>query len=122
MRPLLWIASVLLLALPLAAMDTQVSGPQPCGAGTPPGACTVSKKNRKKARDTYQRGRKAEKRNPEEALAAFTEASALDPYNAEYLSARETLRQVLVQQHLQHGNELMAQKRTLDASREFRQA
>lgn len=122
MRPLLWIATILLLAFPLAATDTQVSAPPPCASGTPPGLCTVSRESQKKAREAYKRGRKVENINPEDALAAFAEASALDPYNTEYLTARETLRQTLVQQHVRRGNDLIAQKRTIEASNEFRQA
>src|SRR5512142_583032 len=107
MRPLLCIATILLLAFPLAATDTQLAAPPPCASGTPPGLCTVSKVNQKKAREAYKRGRKAENTNAEEALAAFEEASALDPYSTEYLTARETLRQAMVQQHVRRGNDLI---------------
>src|ERR1700754_3875278 len=73
-----------------------------CSEQLPP---PPSKKDLKEAKSAFDRGMKLQnsKRLPE-ALQEFDSAVDLSPRNVEYLAARETLRQQLVDVHMQSGN------------------
>jgi general secretion pathway protein D len=124
-----------LMAVPICAQTPQPASPAGGGvpqaeAQQPPNPCSgksakecgVSPEDFKTAREAYGRGLKLQKRQPEQALSAFEEAARLVPRNLEYLKAREMLRQQLVYEHVQQGNELLLQSQATEAAKEFRRA
>jgi general secretion pathway protein D len=95
-----------------------------CGNGIPGGInCVLSKQDYKQARNAYKRGLKLEERkNFEEAFAAFDQASRLIPRDPQFLSAREVAKSQLVFQHNSRGDALLANARREPAAAEFRAA
>ncbi|MGH9709265.1 MAG: hypothetical protein ACRD37_01805, partial [Candidatus Acidiferrales bacterium] len=62
-----------------------------------PGAAQIKTSDSKRAKDTYERGLKAEKqKNWTMAFAAYTEAAQQDPTKRDYLLRRELARSRLV--------------------------
>ncbi|MGH9649107.1 MAG: hypothetical protein ACRD3I_01425, partial [Terriglobales bacterium] len=57
-----------------------------------------------------------------EALEQFDEAARLAPENQEYATARETVRQQAVYEHLERGNGMLAEGRRVPALAEYRAA
>ncbi len=98
--------------------------PVTCGNGVPGGVnCITSKKDLKQARRDFSLAKKlAQDHQLEEALKQFDAASRLDPQNPQYLTARETLTQELVFQHVQRGDALLLSKQHDKAAEEFRAA
>lgn len=88
-----------------------------------PGACNVSKRDLKNADQDFRRAMALQKEGKtQEAFDAFAAAARLVPNNLDYVTAREVLRQQMVMEHLNHGNELAAGHHDERAKAEFRQA
>src|SRR5579859_5601148 len=69
------------------------------------GHASVSKQDAKAARDAFKRGVKFERqKHYNEAFSSFEDAARLNPQNAQYITAREMMRQKLVSDHLKNGN------------------
>ncbi len=88
--------------------------------GESPHQCGVSKQVFKKAAKVYEDAVRQKKSDPEQALQNFEAAAKLEPNNVIYAAAKEMMRQQLVYDHTRNGNDLSAQKRTVDALAEFR--
>lgn len=83
--------------------------------------CGVSKKQFKKAREAFDLGISLKETRPVEALSAFNRAIDLVP-RSEYISARDTVLQQLVHQHIGEGDQMLAQKDAASAEVAFRKA
>ena len=123
------ICVVLLLefsAFRLLASDEQTSSAPviSCGNGVPGGIhCAPSKKRLKEARNAYIRGLElAERKEYEEALAEFGNASGLIPGDSQFLVAREMAKSQLVFQRTQRGDALLSEGQLDAAAAEFRLA
>jgi general secretion pathway protein D len=69
------------------------------------GGAAVSKHDAQAARDAFKRGVKfQQQKHFDEAFSSFEEAARLDPENHQYSTARESMRQTLVTDHLKNGN------------------
>ncbi len=103
-------------------------GAAPAPAQAPAPACTTDAKSsackdEKDAREAFARGLKLQKAGrEEEAFAALDHAARLAPTDAEYLTARELVRQRLVYVHVRRGNDLLDINRRVEAVAEFQQA
>jgi general secretion pathway protein D len=128
MRIALTFAPVLLsalLAVPSVAADEPTVAPIiSCGSSIPGGVnCVLSKKELKQAREIFARGVKLEEQNRiEEAFTQFDEASRMVPRNVQYLSARELSKAKIVFDHVERGNDLLAENSPAQAAIEFRAA
>jgi Flp pilus assembly secretin CpaC/plasmid stability protein len=91
-------------------------------AGESARACGVGQHDFKKAAKLFTHGVESRKADPEQTLKDFEEAAQLVPRDVRYAEAREILRQQLVHDHTKRGDELAVEKRTIEASAEFRQA
>ncbi|MGH9602995.1 MAG: hypothetical protein ACRD24_11475, partial [Terriglobales bacterium] len=106
MRRLLTIATVAWL---LASAGAQVAGP-----ASPPN---------RTAQKAFHRALKLfDARKTLEALDQLEEAARLAPENKEYATARETVRQQAVYEHLERGNRMLVEGRRLSALAEYRAA
>ena len=76
----------------------------------------------RKAEEAFRRAQNLRASSPEESLAALAEAERLVPRNLAYPRAREMFRQQWVYEHIQRGNELALQRRSVESANEFRQA
>jgi len=91
--------------------------------GTPILPTLPSDKDRKAARHSFERGLKLEKsQRPEDAFDEFEEAARLEPFNPEYVAAREMTREHLAGIHIDLGNSAWLQGRQADALSEFHAA
>lgn len=125
-----WILGICLIASSLAvsarAADSISLEPPAisCGNGVPGGInCTPSKQDFKQARNAYKRGLKLEERKDfENAFAAFDQASRLVPNDPHFFSAREVAKSQLVFQHNARGDALLASAQRGPAAAEFRAA
>jgi len=131
-----FIAGLWLTAAPLwAQAPVEKTSPSLCVPGAPPADCAapgnpavapetpiLSPEDEREANKSYRRGLKLRRRQPEQALEAFEEASRLDPQNAEYLTARELMRQQLVMERVRRGDRFMLEKQLAEAAAEFRSA
>lgn len=108
-------------ALPAWPVD---QAPAECAAEsqTAAGNC-ADKKEIKEAAAAFAQGVKlGASHHTASAFAAFDKAAGLLPHNLEYVTAREVARQQLVLEHLQRGNDLLAQRQAMPALAEFRAA
>jgi len=119
----------LLAAMPavpaFAANEATVDAPIiSCGNGVPGGVyCAPSKKDLKQAHDAYNHALKLQDHGHlEEAFAQFDEAMRLVPEDARFLSAREMTKSLLVFQHTERGDTLLAEAQPEQAAAEFRAA
>ncbi|MGZ4814618.1 MAG: hypothetical protein ACXVZV_04380 [Terriglobales bacterium] len=116
------LAVVLLLALSAPAQ----TNPGACQVGDSqcvPGARTASKQDLKQARKEYDRAQKLIKQGRlQEAADALDRALSFAPTVAEYVSAREMVRQQLVSNHIEAGNQLLKSNNTVGATAEFSRA
>ncbi len=113
------IAMLIVLLTATCALAQVPAAVSPCAAEPKSLAC----KDEKDAREAFARGSKLQKSGREdEAFAALDHAARLAPRNAEYLTARELVRQRLVSLHVQRGNQLLEAKRRVEAAAEFQQA
>jgi general secretion pathway protein D len=112
----------------LAADTPPASTPALCSNSGSATTCHGSAKDMKEARQAFARGLKLEKsgnENPQnlsQALREFEEAVRLVPQNAEYLTARELMRQNLGSQYLERGNSDLLAGNQAGALAEFRSA
>ncbi len=93
-----------------AGEDASSIPPVTCGNGVPGGVdCLVTKKDKKRAHQAYERGRGLEQAGRfEEAYKQFDEAARLSPRTAQFLTARELVKARLVFDHIETGNALLA--------------
>jgi general secretion pathway protein D len=114
------------LSLPVLAStdDAPTAAPMTCRSGVPGGInCVVSKKDKKQAREAYDRGLKLENQHQlDEAFDQFDQAAKLVPQDAHFLTARELVKAQIVSDHLQRGNTLLAENSRQPAAAEFRAA
>jgi general secretion pathway protein D len=114
------------LCLPLLAStdDPPAAAPTTCRSGVPGGInCVVSKKDKKEARQAYDRGLKLQDQHQlDQAFDQFDEAARLVPQDAHFLTARELVKAQIVSGHLQRGNTLLAENSRQPAAAEFRAA
>jgi len=114
---------VLGLAAALWAAD-QPTGSANC-LNTVPGAsaCAVSPQDRKDAKTAFERGLKLQKaKRLDEAFSEFEHASQLVPQDSQYLTLKELVRQQLVFEHIQKGNNALGAGNQIGALGEFRAA
>ena len=95
-----------------------------CADGIPGApACTASKKELKEARAAFARGLKLEQgKHVDEAFHFFEHAAQLVPQDVQYVTARELVREQLVFEHVQQGNQSLLQGQQVEALAEFRSA
>jgi general secretion pathway protein D len=95
-----------------------------CATGLPGSpACVVTPESRKEAKRAFARGVKLEKaKRLEEALPELEKAADLVPQNVDYVTLREMVRQELVFEHVQRGNDALANGQQVQALGEFRTA
>lgn len=120
-----WAAIALLVGYSWAAwaqVPAALTQDAECAHHPDPKTCEVSRPDLKKARRAFERGLHLRAGNETAAFGAFEEAARLVPRNLEYVSAREIARQQLVLEHLNQGNQLMAERKQTEAAAEFRQA
>lgn len=128
-RAHLILAACLVAALPatpaLCASDSPVVAPViSCGNGVPGGIdCVTSKRDLKQAHKAYSLGLKLEERKEYSgALAAFDDASRLDPEDTKFFAAREVAKSQIVFQHSERGDAYLSNNERLQAAAEFREA
>jgi hypothetical protein len=86
-------------------------------------SCGVSEADFKAARAAFLRGQRLSRSgHSEEALPAFEEAASLVPRSLEYMQVRQFVRQQASYEHLQRGNRLMMEQRTVEAVKEYTRA
>ncbi len=89
----------------------------------PPKPPAPSKKDLKQAKSAFAKGMKLQhSRHSAEALEEFNRAVDLAPQNAQYLTAREMLRQRLVFEGVEKGNASLSNGRQVEALADFRAA
>jgi type II secretory pathway component HofQ len=95
-----------------------------CANGIPGSpSCVVTPKARHEAKKAFERGVKLQKDNKlDEALDEFNKAADLVPRDMQYLTLRELVRQQLVFDHLQRGNDALASNEQVLAMGEFHSA
>jgi general secretion pathway protein D len=119
--------SILTLLLAVSASwaaDQPSPAPLNCANGVPGNpACTVSPQARGSAKNAFERGMKLHKaKKLDEALSEFEKAADLVPQDVQYLTLREMVRQQLVFDHMQRGNEALALGQPVQALGEFQTA
>src|SRR5579864_725926 len=130
--PMHRIVSALLIGLMASAMplclfaaDDASSPPLiSCGNGVPGGIhCTATKKEKKEAREAFERGIKLQERKQlDKAFEQFDEAARLMPEDPQFLSARELAKAQIVFGHVERGNALLYGNAAKEAVAEFRSA
>jgi general secretion pathway protein D len=111
-------------AAALAADQPQNLAVLPCpqAAASDP-ACNPSKADLKKSKAAFSRALKLQKAERfDEAFEEFDTAARLVPKNVEYVTALAMVRQQLVFNHLQRGNDNVAKGKLVEAQAEFRSA
>jgi len=118
------VAIAVLAAAALAAAEPQSLAVLPCPDAAASGpACNPSKADLKKSRAAFSRALKLQKADRfDEAFEEFDTAARLVPKNLEYVTALAMVRQQLVFDHLQRGNEDLSNGRLVEAQAEFRSA
>jgi hypothetical protein len=107
-----------LLTIPLLAAALCAQAGQPCDA-----ACKQAKKDARAAEKSFRKGQRlAEKGRTKEALDLLDQAVRLQPASATYLTARETVRLAIAQEHLLRGEERLEAGKYPEAVAEFRAA
>jgi general secretion pathway protein D len=113
----------------LAVAAFAADGPQtlvtlPCvqAPSSAPG-CNASKRDVKKAQVAFSKALKLEKeKHLDEAYEEFDAAARLVPRNLDYLTALAMVRQQLVYDHLQRGNDDLLKTKSIEAQAEFQSA
>jgi general secretion pathway protein D len=122
-----WGWSVVAIAA-LAAAAVAVDEPQhlavlPCPPAASEPACNPSKADLKKSKRAFDKALKLQKEERfDEAYEEFDAAARLVPKNVEYVTALAMVREQLIFDHLQHGNDDLAKGKTVEAQAEFRSA
>ena len=92
----------------------------------PPGTSIViqvAPKERAQAARAFKQGMKLKSEGKlDQAYDKFDRAAELNPYNVDYITAREFTRQQMVMQALQAGNKAMAKNKEIEAMADFRRA
>ncbi len=95
----------------------------PCPQAASDSACNPSKEDLKKSKDAFAKALKLQKAEHfDEAYQEFDTAARLVPKNLEYVTALAMVRQQLVFDHLQHGNDDLTKGKLVEAQAEFRSA
>jgi general secretion pathway protein D len=113
-----------LTAAALAADEPQNLAVLPCpqAAASDP-ACNPSKADLRKSRVAFSKALKLQKAERfDEAFEEFDTAARLVPKNLEYVTALAMVRQQLVFDHLQRGNDDLTKGKLVEAQAEFRSA
>src|ERR1700751_1489971 len=99
---------------------------EPCRIGDAqclPTAQPPSKSDQKKAKKEFGEAQKLQGKNQlQAALDHLDRAVELNPQSGDYVSAREMLRQQIVTNHIDRGNDFLRDNKTVEASSEFRAA
>jgi general secretion pathway protein D len=111
-------------AAALAADEPQNLAVLPCAqAAASEPACNPSKTDLKKSKAAFSRALKLQKASRfDEAFEEFDTAARLVPKNLDYLTALAMVRQQLVFDHLQRGNEDLTTGKVVEAQAEFQSA
>ena len=113
------VVGILVSATPAADLPSKPS--QKCDDTV--NVCPVPPKVRREAKSAYENGLKLQKQSLlDEAFVEFEKAAQLVPREVQYLRAREMVRQQLVFQAMQWGNQAMAAGNEAVAAVEFRTA
>jgi general secretion pathway protein D len=118
------VAMVAFAVAALAADEPQNLAVLPCpqAAASDP-ACNPSKADLKKSRIAFAKALKLQKAELfDEAYVEFDTAARLVPKNLEYVTALAMVRQQLVFDHLQRGNDDLTKGKMVEAQAEFRSA
>jgi general secretion pathway protein D len=118
------VAIAALAAAALAADEPQNLAVLPCpqAAASDP-ACNSSKADLKKSKVAFSKALKLQKAERfDEAFEEFDTAARLVPKNLEYVTALAMVRQQLVFDHLQRGNDDLTKGKLVEAQAEFRSA
>jgi general secretion pathway protein D len=118
------VAIAALAAATLAADEPQNLAVLPCpqAAASDP-ACNPSKADLKKSKIAFAKALKLQKAERfDEAFEEFDTAARLVPKNLEYVTALAMVRQQLVFDHLQRGNDDLTKGKLAEAQAEFRSA
>lgn len=107
-----------------AADQPALPTPVPCASGVPGSpACVATPEARREAKSAFERGLKLQKeKRLDEALPEFKKAADLIPQDLQYVTLRELVRQQLVFDHIQRGNDALASDQQVLALGEFRTA
>jgi general secretion pathway protein D len=88
-----------------------------------PAAQPPSKGDIKNAKKEFEQAQKLQKKDEwPDALGHLDRAVELNPLSTDYASARELLRQQIVTNHIDRGNEMLRSNKTVEATAEFRSA
>src|SRR5277367_4801984 len=122
-----WVGSamavVVFAAVALAADEPQNLALLPCPQGAREPACNPSKADLKKSKAAFSKALQLQKAEHfDEAYEEFDTAARLVPKNIEYVTALAMVRQQLVFDHLQRGNDDLAKGKMVEAQAEFRSA
>ena len=109
----------LLLSIAIVSATAFAQAPQPPVALAP----MASPQDQKSAKKEFKEGLKArEQGHTNQAYDHFKRASQLDPHSMEYVTARELLRQYLVYDNIEKGNQSLAAGMQIEAMASFRSA
>jgi len=108
----------------VAADQPQTLAVLPCAqVAASDSACAPSKADLKKSKTAFSRALKLQKAERfDEAFEEFDTAARLVPRNLDYLTALAMVRQQLVFDHLQRGNQNLTEGKLVEAQAEFRSA
>src|SRR5277367_5755694 len=117
------VATTALAAAAFAADQPPNLALLPCPQAASESACNPSKEDLKKSKDAFAKALKLQKAEHfDEAYEEFDTAARLVPKNLEYVTALAMVRQQLVFDHLQRGNNDLAKGKLVEAQAEFRSA
>jgi general secretion pathway protein D len=117
------VAIAVFAAAALAADEPQNLALLPCPQGAKEPACNPSKEDLKKSKTAFSKALQLQKAEHfDEAYEEFDTAARLVPKNVEYVTALAMVRQQLVFDHLQHGNDDLTKGKVVEAQAEFRSA
>jgi general secretion pathway protein D len=120
-----WLAVTLAVlgAAACAADETQHLALLPCPPESREPVCNPSKIDLKKSKAAFSKALRLQKAEHfDEAYQEFDNAARLVPKNVEYVTALALVRQQLVFDHLQRGNDDQAKGKLVEAQAEFRSA
>jgi general secretion pathway protein D len=117
------VAIAILAAVALAADEPQNLTLLSCSQAASDPACNPSKEDLKKSKAAFSKALKLQKAEHfDEAYQEFDTAARLVPKNAEYVTALAMVRQQLVFNHLERGNDALTKGKLVEAQAEFRSA
>ena len=117
------LATVVFAAAAWAADAPQNLALLPCPEGAREAVCNPSKADLKKSKIAFSKALQLQKAEHfDEAYEEFDTAARLVPKNVEYVTALALVRQQLVFDHLQRGNDDQTKGKLVEAQAEFRSA